>query len=326
MSVKCVRLLAGSLIAASVLVATPATRADDYVQLSTGEVLKGKIISQTDTEVRFAHPVLGEWVFQKSAIIILSGAPEAAAGAPVVPPPAPVTAAAPAAPPPKPPEPDSFWSGWKRSVEAGLNGADGNSENLSIRAGVKAKRTVEAMETSADAGYIYNSSNGKKDKSRFEANLRNDWLFKQSNWGLFAQGKAEFDEFQNWDYRLSTFVGPSYTFIKDDTTLLRGRVGGGISKEFGGENNAVMPEGLLGFDFEHKFTDRQSVYASADYIPSFQDINEYRLNGKAGYKIIIDPESKMNLQLGVADRYDSRPGAGTRRNDVEYFVTVGWEF
>ncbi|MFA6044965.1 MAG: DUF481 domain-containing protein [Phycisphaerales bacterium] len=322
--------MAGSVVAAALLLSSPAVRADDYVQLSTGEVLKGKIISQTDTEVRFAHPVLGEWIFQKNAVNILPGPPPADAGAPVVPPPLPTPAAAtpPAAPPtpPKPPEPDSFWSGWKHAVDAGLNGADGNSENLAIRAGIKIKRTVEAMETSADAGYIYNSSNGVKDKSRFEANIRNEWFFKDTNWGLFGQGKAEYDEFQDWDYRLSTFWGPNYTFIKDDKTLLRGRLGGGLSKEFGGENNAIMPEGLIGFDFEHKFTDRQSVYANGDYIPSFQDINEYRLNGKAGYKIIIDPESKMNLQLGVADRYDSRPGGNAKKNDVEYFVTVGWEF
>lgn len=325
MSTSRVRWLAGSVIAAGMLLGGAVARADDYVQLSTGEVLKGKIISQTDTEVRFAHPVLGEWVFQKNAITILAGPPPA--GAPVASP-SPAAATPPAAPPPppKPPEPDSFWSGWKHSVDVGLNGSEGNSENLSVRGGIKIKRTVAAMETSADAGYIYNSSNGVKDKSRFEANIRNDWLFKETNWGLFAQGKAEYDEFQNWDYRLSTFIGPSYTFIKDDATLLRGRIGAGFTKEFGGDNNAIMPEGLLGFDFEHKFTDRQSVYASGDYLPNFQDINEYRLNGKAGYKIIVDPESKMNLQLGVADRYDSRPGPGTKKNDVEYFVTVGWEF
>lgn len=334
MSSKIVRLCAGSAIALSIVVAATPARADDYIQLSTGEVLKGKIVSQTETEVRFAHPVLGEWVFQKNAITVLPGAPAAPAGAlPAAVPAAPEAPAAAAAippvepaVPPKPPEPDSFWSGWKRSVDAGVNGADGNSENLAIRAGIKLKRTTSEIETAADAGYIYNSSNGRKDKSRFEANVRNDWFFKESNWGLFVQGKAEYDEFQNWDYRLSTAAGPSYTFIKDDTTLLRGRQGGGITREFGGDNQDIIPEGFVGFDFEHKFTDRQSVYVSGDYIPSFQEISDYRLNGKAGYKIIIDPESKMNLQLGVADRYDARPGPNTRRNDIEYFATIGWEF
>ncbi|MBI1189889.1 MAG: DUF481 domain-containing protein [Tepidisphaera sp.] len=337
------RLLAGSIVAGVMLAGAAPARADDFIQLSTGEVLKGKILSQTDTEIRFQHPVLGEWVFQKNAVTILPGPPAAAAApaAPAAPaqpaaPGAPAAAPAPAAvppappappaPPPKPPEPDSFWDGWKHSVDAGISGANGNSENLNIRGGIKVKRTVEAMETAADAGYIYNSSDGKKDKSRFEANARNDWFFKDSNWGLFVLGKAEYDEFQDWDYRLSASAGPSYTFIKDDQTLLRGRIGAGISKEFGGQNNDIMPEGYLGFDFEHKFTDRQSVYVSGDYLPSFKNISNYRLNGKAGYKIIVDPETKMNLQLGVADRYDSNPGGGAKKNDVEYFVTIGWEF
>jgi hypothetical protein len=86
------------------------------------------------------------------------------------------------------------------------------------------------------------------------------------------------------------------------------------------------PEALAGVDFEHKLDERQSVFVSGEYLPSLSEIPGYRVNGKGGYKVVIDPSNKVTLEVGVADRYDSDPGAGRWRNDMEYFLTIGWEF
>lgn len=292
--------------------------ADDVIRLSTGETLRGQIVENTEQGLRFRHPVMGEWVFPPGTATVLS--PEAAKAA-LAPPPPP-----PPAPPAPPPPPDSFWKGWKGSVDVGVNGAAGNTENLSARGAVGAKRTTDAMETSTGLSYIYSTDDGDKSKSRGEAFLRNDWLFKNSKWGVFAIGRVEYDEFQDWDWRLSAFAGPTYAFIKTDSTLLRGRAGAGVTKEIGGERNELIPEGMIGADFEHKFNDRHSVYASAEWLPSISDWPDYRLNAKAGYKMVVDPQSKMNLHVGIADRYDSNPGDSIKKNDLEYFLSLGWEF
>jgi hypothetical protein len=107
---------------------------------------------------------------------------------------------------------------------------------------------------------------------------------------------------------------------------VRGRMGVGVTRELGGGSNEFMPEALAGLDVEHAFNDRHSVFGSVEYIPSLSEFPSYRLNSKAGYKMVIDPATKMNLQVGVADRYDSDPGNGAERNDIEYFLTLGWEF
>jgi len=70
--------------------------------------------------------------------------------------------------------------GWTGSVEAGLNGSDGNTEQLSFRIAASAVRTTERMETTLGAGYKYGSSDGVKNESRFQASVRNDWLLKDS--------------------------------------------------------------------------------------------------------------------------------------------------
>jgi putative salt-induced outer membrane protein YdiY len=229
--------------------------------------------------------------------------------------------------PAPPPDPDSFWDGWKRNAELGLNGSEGNTENLSLRALVGGERKTSQMETRADLGYFYATDQSKKTKSRGEGNLRNDWLFGDSPWGFFAQARLEYDEFQTWQWRASGFLGPSYTFIKDDRTLLRGRAGLGGAYEFGKDaDEKFVPEAMLGLDFEHKLSERTKIYATLEYYPSLDEFPDYRLYGKAGIEVLVDPELGMSFRAGVVDRYDASPGEGRKRNDLEYFAALAWTF
>ncbi|MCW5767180.1 MAG: DUF481 domain-containing protein [Phycisphaeraceae bacterium] len=316
------------------LLAGSAAHANDTpIRLASGETLRVSIIEQTQTHIRCSHPVLGEFLIPKDQVTILPSpdapAPESAQPEVSAPPEAPTEDSdAPAAAPEPAPAPKlSFWSGWKRSVDIGVIGSDGNSETFGARAALGAQRKTDHMETTVGLSYVYNTDNGEKTKSRGELTARNDWLFgKDSRWGFFAEGKIEYDEFQDWDWRLSGFVGPSYAFIRNDKTLLRGRVGAGGSYELGGDDNGFEPELLIGLDFEHAFNARNRIFASGEYLPSLSNFPDYRVNSKAGWETIIDEKSGMNLKLGVVDRYDSDPGEGIKKNDIEYFITLGWSF
>lgn len=324
-------------LACTVMVASPslADSADTQIRLASGEVLKVSIVELTETHLRCSHSVLGEILIPRDQVVIVASADvvasaEAASGTaqPAEAPAEPEAAAADAPTEPEGPAPKfSFWNGWKRTVDLGVIGSDGNSETFGARAAVGAARKTDYMETTVGLSYVYNSDNGEKTKSRGELTARNDWLFgKESRWGFFAEGKIEYDEFQDWDWRLSGFVGPSYAFIRNDKTLLRGRVGIGGSYELGGDDNGFEPELLAGLDFEHAFNDRNKVFASVEYLPSLSDFPDYRLNSKAGWEILVDEKSGANLKLGVVDRYDSDPGEGFKKNDIEYFITLGWSF
>lgn len=330
-------------VAAALLLAVAANAhaSDSQIRLASGETLTVTIVELTATHLRCTHPVLGEILIPRDQVVIV--APEevtASAAAETVPAdetsaateaaeqpgPAPADPGAPSDPPP-PPVKFSFWNGWKRTVDLGVIGSDGNSETFGARGAVGAERKTDFMETTVGLSYVYNADNGEKTKSRGELTARNDWLLgKESRWGFFAEGKVEYDEFQDWDWRLSGFVGPSYAFVRNDKTLLRGRVGVGGSYEIGGEDDGFEPELLLGLDFEHAFNDRNKIFASAEYLPSLSDFPDYRVNSKAGWEILIDEESGANLKLGVVDRYDSNPGDGFKKNDIEYFITLGWSF
>jgi putative salt-induced outer membrane protein YdiY len=232
------------------------------------------------------------------------------------------TATAPAAAEP----PKDFFSGWKGNVELGANGSAGNSENLSIRGGIGGKRVTEHMETTAKLDYGYANNDGKKTKSRGQFEARNDWFLKDSKWSIFALGRIEYDELQDWDWRLSAFVGPGYTFIKNEKYLLRGRVGAGVTKEIGGSRNELIPEGLVGADFDWQITKNTKFFSTAEVYPSLQDFSEYRALARAGIEVLLDESAKLTLKLGVEDRYQSEPGPSKKKNDVDYFAVISWNF
>lgn len=230
--------------------------------------------------------------------------------------------------PDAPPASEPSWTeGWKGGIELGLNGSEGNTERFNFRAGANAGRKTERFDTKFGFVYSYGREDSADTENKFLAEGRNDWLFKNSPWRVFAKSTFEYDDFQDWDVRVTAHGGVGYAFIEDDKTLLLGRVGLGFAREFGGEDNAIKFEGLLGADFSRQLTERQKISASVDYYPEIApELGPYRIEAKAAYEILVDPETKMTLKLGVLDRYDSNPGEGFERNDFEYFALLAWSF
>ncbi|GJM19511.1 MAG: hypothetical protein DHS20C14_17240 [Phycisphaeraceae bacterium] len=224
------------------------------------------------------------------------------------------------------PEPEpGLLDKWEGTVQAGITGTTGNSENFNFRLGLNAERLTEKMETRFDALYRYSTSEGTDTTNRFEAGLRNDWLFTDSPWRIFAQGRYEYDEFQDWDHRISGFVGVGYEFIDNDTTTLIGRAGIGGNQTIGGADERFTPEGLLGLDFTHKLDDAQEIALGTEVLPSLDPFGEYRVNSYADYTVMVNPENNMFLKAGVKHRWDSDPGAA-KRSDLDYYLTLGWGF
>ncbi len=237
------------------------------------------------------------------------------------------TDAQPAEEPETPEDPSSWADGWSWKAFTGVNGASGNNENFSARASIDGERFTSKYETTLKLSYTYGTSDGTKNTSRGVASINNDWLT-DSKWRYFAQGKYEYDEFQQWDHRLSGAVGIGYELYKDEeTTLLIGRLGIGGYYEIG--NNAdeeFIPEGLIGLDLRHKWTENTTLTASTTYYPSFDDFGEFRWNSNAGIEVVMDKESGMTLNAGIEHRHDSLSGPGQRPNDIEYYMGLGWSF
>lgn len=324
--------VAGVLAAASTLFCGSLYAQPAVVTLSNGTRVHGTIIEQTPETIRIMDPVLGELAIPRSSIVAIIDAPTA--DQPAQPAEATKAAPEPAAeevPGEAEPEPDltgtyGFLRGWAWEAEIGLNGSEGNTEQFNLRTALNGERESDRLSSRIRLSYNYATDDGEKSEDRFLARLRNDWKFRDSKWRFFTEGEFEYDDFQDWDWRWSAFAGPAYAFIENDRTLLLGRVGFGFNQFVGGENDDVSPQALIGLQYNHKFTDRQSFESEATLFPDLDETGEYRFVGTAAYSILVDPEINMSLRLGIENRYNSNPGGNNDKNDLDYFLTLVWAF
>ncbi len=220
----------------------------------------------------------------------------------------------------------SIWDGWTGNVALGLNGASGNTERTNLRGAIDGTRDTEFMTTNATALYTYATDDGDISESRFFAGLLNDWKLEDSRWRVFGEGSAEFDNFQDWEWRVASAGGLGYELIDNDKTTLLGRAGLGLSREIGGSDNSIRPEGLIGASLSHQLTERQKLTADATLYPDLGETGDFRVVANAAWEMLIDPEVNMSLRIGVEDRYDSTPGGDSKKNDFAYFAMLVWEF
>lgn len=216
-------------------------------------------------------------------------------------------------------------SPWSGSFELGLNGSDGNSDVFNFRLGVDLKRESDWTKFTFDLDYKNDSTDEVQTVNRLFLDVREEWSPTKGPWNLYVHGTTEYDEFKDFDTRVAADAGLSYNFVKTDVTTFAGRLGLGASREIGGMNDDVIPEGSFGLDFERQITKLQKFIMSVDYFPDLSDFGDCRIDTKVDYEIVIDADMNLSLKLGVLDRYDSTPGDALH-NDLDYSAVLLWNF
>lgn len=214
---------------------------------------------------------------------------------------------------------------WEGGLELGLNGSDGNSQTFNLHVGAKVKRKTECNILSSELDYKQNSSDSVETANKAFLDSRFEHLFKESPWTWFVHNIVDYDRFKAYDLRVSLDTGLGYQLIKNDTTSLISRFGGGTTREIGGPDDKYIPELVFGLEGEHKINKRQKLCASVEYRPDVTDFANYRLNSKAAWEVLLDEEMHLSMKVGVLDRYDSYSN-GKEPNDLDYTLTLLWSF
>ena len=212
---------------------------------------------------------------------------------------------------------------WDGSFELGINGTEGNAQTFSMRTGGNLERETDRHRTLAEFTYARTETNSVKTQHNGLFRLEYERLF-ESPWTWWTRLGGEYDEFKAFDLRLALNTGLGYRFIDTDITKLKGRIGAGVSREYGGPNDDYVPEATFGLDFERKLTERQKFTTTMDYFPEFEDFTNYRLVTLAGWELVLDAESNLSLKLTLIDRYDSTP-EGRKPNDLDYALLLLWK-
>lgn len=272
------------------------------VVLSNGDILNGEVLDSNDGAITLEHSALGT--------IVLAGA--------VI---KPIKAEE-----PKPVDAGvlntGFLQGWKRSVEVGVNGSEGNTRNMYIHAGTELKYENDYKRWNIEAAYNSTEDSGETSRSDFFAKFSSDFLAPGDSRFYFTEARYDWDEFEDWDYRLSAGGGLGEELLKQDNWRVLGRLGLGFSKEFGGEDAEWVPEGLIGIESDWKIAKRNTLVFKNTLYPSFREVGEFRNISELSWVIGLDELNGIDLKLGLLNEFDSNASGDSRKNDFKYNLSL----
>ena len=225
-----------------------------------------------------------------------------------------------------PPTEAEWHERWKGRFEVGLNGSEGDNQNLNLVVGFDAKQESGLDTLALDVDYLFSIDDSVVSKNRFYSLTRFERDIPDSPWGWFVDNWFEFDEFEEFKSRLGFHGGLIRTIIDTDKELLKGLIGFGTSRELAGPNQVWRPEAFIGVAWEKDITDEQKCYIKAMCYPDVRAPESFRFLVRAGWECALTEEEDLFLSLSAFNRYDSTPGGDSVKNNLDYWASLIWGF
>ena len=293
----------------------------ETVTLENGDTLTGKIISRSSDNIVLSHPVLGEVTIPTSSIKAPVEHPTSKDKQTIA-----ATKSAPADKSKAIADDSGIFNAawltdWKYRLEAGVSGSSGKSDNQKITIGFSADYEDHDKRWKHKTSYYRYESDGDLSDHSLVATLNRDFLVPGDPRFYFAGGQFDYDEFKDFDYRLSANGGLGYELYKSSTWRLLGRAGLGLNRTFGGTREETATEGLLQLDSKWKINSHQTLDLSNILHPSLSDSGEYRNITTMDWKLKLDDDYGLGLVVGFANEYDSL-SEESDKNDVKDHLSL----
>jgi putative salt-induced outer membrane protein YdiY len=222
------------------------------LHLTDGEVLKGKIITNTNRQAAVeAGPGREAVTVAFDTIAALN-------------------------PPPK--EPVT----WKGNITLGGNLKDGNSDSMNLSAGALAVRRSENDRFLINALYNRTEDNGVRTAENTYGQLKYDY-FMSPKWYLYLNVDMLSDDFQDINFRTSVGPGFGYQVWDEENRALSLEAGVSYTSEdrdLGEDKNWISAR--LGVNFLYKLFDRVVFTDQFVIYPNLDDTGEYTLRSNPG--------------------------------------------
>ena len=302
----------------------------DTVTLSTGETLTGTITSHTAESLVLEHPVLGTLtipagqvtspVLGETAPVEVADAEDDVVAVKAVAETAEATVKATTG------LTEDLLAGWDSTVDIGLNGADGNNDNISLYLALVSKKENDEGRWKLDSSYRYGQQDGSTRTNRYTAGLVRDWYVSDRLWFYFADLRYDWDQFQDWQSRVAGHVGLGYKLVQEEDLTVELRGGIGAVREFGSTDNTFRPEALAGVDVEWAINEHQSLGATTRFYPDLEDSGEFRAVSNADWKLKLQGYETAAFKVGVKHEHQSLVDPGTENDDFWYYAALSFGF
>ncbi len=216
---------------------------------------------------------------------------------------------------------------WESGLNAGLTLTDGNSESLSVNAGLETKRATDQGETTASLTYNYAESTkadgtDETTTDNIIAKVKHNLTLSESTYAYLA-ADALVDEVADIDYRVTVGPGLGLKLAQDENYTLAVEAGAAwIFEEVAGKSDDSLA-GRLAQTYERKLSETAKTWQKLEYLQSVESSDNYLLNGEIGIESAFT--GSLSLRLVVSDRYDNTPAAGSERNDLSVIAGIAYK-
>ncbi|MFH0909456.1 MAG: DUF481 domain-containing protein [bacterium] len=202
---------------------------------------------------------------------------------------------------------------FETSLAVGIMGTEGNSDIKQGTANLLSLRKAANSECKAGFDFAYGEIGGSTTNNNIKVFIGHRRNVNDRLYGYFDLSYF-YDEIGDIDYRVTASPGLGYFLLKDEAQSLAVEAGPSYIWEKVGGVKDDYPALRLFEKYERKLSDTSKVWESVEYLPRFDDFNDYLLNAEVGVEAAMN--SSLSLRLVVVDKYDSTPAPGKKENDV----------
>ena len=289
--------LIGALLVLQFGAVLPAAAKSVTVKLESGDKVSGELISESARQTVIEHPIFGRLVIPREEIEPADGEQPGLFGT-------------------------SFMEGWHKELGLGVQGQEGNSPEGNIRANLGLRRETETWRWKWEGVYRIVREDSNRTSNYGELSSRYDWLIPGSRWFAFVGGRYQYDEFEPWEHRLQSIVGPGYHLVDSETLSLDALLGPAYTYEFGTREEGRV-EVLVGLEASWEPFDGHKLSLTNHFLPQVND-SEFRNLTRAEWKMKIWGFEHLGLVLGVDNEYDT--AAEDEKYNLKYWSSLLYDF
>ncbi len=201
----------------------------------------------------------------------------------------------------------TFTNGWKGSVEAGADYANGNTNKSNFRSALNLKQELQYWENTIEAKARIGKTEGVRSEETYRIKGETDYKFSQNTY-VFAEGEYVNDQFSGFEYRITEALGAGHKLydINNFRLDIKGSVGGRHTKEdtLAGkkENELILkPAAELNWDITDTLNLNQkasSIIGTDKTISHFNTSISTHLIGAFKLKLALDIEHTSKVPTG----------------------------
>ena len=221
---------------------------------------------------------------------------------------------------------------WSGTMEAGLNGRQGNTERVSVNGGIKVLGKKGLWTVTGHMAGVYGEQeiDGRSEVSDNEVKggCRVQKQIGDGFFSAFGQVNLERDRIEELDLRAVGNGGLGLRWIKTEELFWETRLGIGYQQaeyESGRRTRSIV--GDLTSDVQYKVNAHVDLSQRTTWIPDLDDLAAYRVTSESAAILYFNTARTLFLKSGLQHNYDNQPASTkVERLDTYYFTNVGWKF